>query len=247
MRERHNGSIHHAHPSRDPTGDYGLVSFDFDRTPPSTDAGNVRLYAAGNAVNGNGANTGAHIYTTSVELKPASSTPKPTITSTNGVVNAASFLAGIMQNTWVTITGANLAATTRTWTTDELASGKLPTSLDGLSDTINGKAAYVEYVSPTQLNVVAPADDSVGPVNVVVTVNGQSSDPVTATLQSFSPAFFAYDGKYFAATHANNSLLGKEGLFSCAPDLTSPAKPGETIVLYGTRSGPPMGPPPRGN
>jgi uncharacterized protein (TIGR03437 family) len=219
-------------------GTTGSVSFDFDWTPPSTDAGNVRLYAAGNAANGNGANTGDHIYTTSVELKPASSTPRPAITSTNGVVNAASFQPGIMQNGWVTITGANLAATTRTWTSDELASGKLPTSLDGVSVTIDGKAAYVEYVSPAQLNVVAPADDSVGPVNVVVTVNGQSSDPVTATLQSFSPAFFAYDGKYLAATHADNSLLGKQGLFAAAPDVTTPAKPGETIVLYGTGFGP---------
>ena len=40
--------------------------------------------------------------------------------------------------------------------------------------------------------------------------------------------------QYLAATHADSSLLGKPGLFSDSPALTTPATPGETIVLYGT-------------
>ena len=211
-------------------------SFEFDWTPPATDVGNVTLYAAGNAANGNTQDTGDHIYTTSVTLTAAAATTnKPTVKST---VNAASFQPGLSQNSWVTITGTNLATTTRLWTADELAGGKLPTSLDGVSVTVNGKDAYVEYISPTQINVVAPADDSTGNVEVRVTANGQVGDAVIANLQTFAPAFFSFDGKYVAATHADNSLVGKTGLFASAPTATVPAKPGETVILYGTGFGP---------
>lgn len=44
------------------------VAFEFDWTPPATAAGDVLLYAAGNAANGNNQNTGDRIYTTSVRL-----------------------------------------------------------------------------------------------------------------------------------------------------------------------------------
>ena len=95
----------------------------------------------------------------------------------------------------------------------------------------------MEYISPTLINVVAPADDSTGNVEVRVTSNGQAGDPVIANIQSFSPAFFSFDGKYVAATHADNSLVGKTGLFASAPSATVPAKPGETVILYGTGFG----------
>jgi uncharacterized protein (TIGR03437 family) len=220
-------------------GTSGSAIFEFDWTPPSTDVGTITLYAAGNAANGNNLNTGDHIYTTSLSLTPAAVTStKPAVKGDSGVVNAASFQTSIAPNSWVTILGSNLASTTRTWTSDELAGGNLPTSLDGVSVTINGKPAYVEYISPTQINVVAPADDTVGPVEVRVTSGGQSSDPVIGNVQSFAPAFFSFDGKYLAATHSDNSLLGKSGLFASAPNGTTPAKPGETIVLYGTGFGP---------
>lgn len=214
------------------------VTFEFNWTPPANDVGDIILYAAGNAANGNNSDNGDHIYTTNVRLSPASTQPKPTITSDAGVVNGASFEPGIAQNSWVTIRGTALSSTTRVWGSGDINDGRLPTSLDNVSVTINGKAAYVQYVSPSQINVLAPADDSVGPVEVKVTSNGQTSDSVTATLQAFAPAFFTFDGKYLAATHSDNSYLGKAGLFASAPNLTTPAKAGETIILYGTGFGP---------
>src|SRR5262249_48784649 len=158
------------------------------------------LYASGNAANGNNADSGDHIYTTSIDLSVvAAVSSKPAISSSKGVVNAASFQPGIAQNSWVTIYGDNLANSTRTWTSDEVASGNLPTSLDNVSVTINGNAAYVEYVSPSQINVLAPADTSTGPVQIKVTNNGVTSDAFNVTVQSLSPAFFTFDGKYLAA------------------------------------------------
>ena len=219
-------------------GTTGGVSFEFDWTPPATDVGNITLYAAGNAANGNNQESGDHIYTTSVPLTPAAATSSKPSIAAGGVVNGASFQPGIMQNSWFTIKGTNLSETTRLWSGNDITNGQLPTSLDNVTVTVNGKAAYIEYVSPTQINALAPADDSVGTVDVKVSVNGQTSDAFAATLNAFSPAFFTFDGKYAAATHADNSLLGKAGLFASAPNATTPAKPGETIVLYGTGFGP---------
>src|SRR5207248_3415092 len=79
----------------------------------------------------------------------------PTITL-NGVVNAANLTGAIAPGTWVSIFGSNLSATTRPWRDADFVAGKLPTALDGVSVTINGKAAPVAFVSPTQVNVLAP-------------------------------------------------------------------------------------------
>src|SRR6266851_5353246 len=109
-------------------GTTNSATFEFDWTPPSTDVGKVTLYAAGNAANGNGQDTGDHIYTTSLDLTPAAVAPTPSISS---VLNAASPLAGMTQNSWITIAGANLSTTSRPWTLDELAAGP-PASLDNV-------------------------------------------------------------------------------------------------------------------
>lgn len=215
----------------------GANKFSVDWTPPATDVGPVRLYVAGNGANGNGSDSGDHIYTSFVELTAAASAPRPSISSTGGVVNGASFQASISPGAWITISGTNLASTTRTWSSAELAGGKLPTSLDNVSVSVNGKAAYVQYISPTQINALAPADTARGTVEVKVTANGQTSDAFMATLGAVAPAFFLFDGTFVAATHADSSLLGKAGLFPSAPTATTPAKPGETIILYGTGFG----------
>ncbi|MEZ5402368.1 MAG: choice-of-anchor V domain-containing protein [Bryobacteraceae bacterium] len=217
---------------RSSTGTYS-VSW----TPPETAVGPVILYVAGNAANGNGNNQGDHIYTTSMELTPAASGPKPTISATSGVVNGASFESTIAAGTWITIRGQNLATTTRAWSGADIVDGTLPAALDGVSVSVNGKAAYVQYISPTQINALSPADAALGAVEVRVTAGGQTSDAATATMQATAPALFTFDGKYAAATHSDNALLGKVGLFASAPSATSPAKPGETIVLFGTGFG----------
>ena len=205
-------------------------TFLVDWTPPgAASAGAVRLYVAGNAANGNGNNSGDHIYTSTLDLAPAgASAARPAISSTRGVVNAASFETAIAENTWITIAGTNLSATTRSWGAADFAGSQLPTSLDGVSVTVNNKPAYVQYISPTQINALAPADPALGQVEVKVVSGGQTSEAVTATLQALAPALFTFDGKAAAATHADGSILSK----------SSPAKPGETIVLFGTGFGP---------
>jgi uncharacterized protein (TIGR03118 family) len=149
-----------------------------------------------------------------------------------GIVNAASYSATIAPGAFSTIFGSGLAATTRAWTTTDFVNGKLPAQLDGVNVTIDGKAAYVYFVSPTQVDVISPPDSASGPVPVVVTNNGVAAAPITAQLQSAAPAFFNV-GKYVIATHANGSLIGPAGFLPGA----TPASQGETIVLYGTGFG----------
>jgi uncharacterized protein (TIGR03118 family) len=162
----------------------------------------------------------------------ASIQASPTITS---VSNAADTQSGIAQNTYISVYGSDLAPITRNWTFSDFSGTKLPTSLDGVSVTVNGNAAFVYYISPKQIDVLTPVDATTGPVQVVVTDNGLVSNSLSATMQAFSPAFFLLkDNISIAALHANSSIVGATTLY---PGLSTPAVGGETIGLYGNGFG----------
>jgi uncharacterized protein (TIGR03437 family) len=152
------------------------------------------------------------------------------------VVNGASFQTNFAAATWVSIFGTNLSTSTEEWGGSDFVNGMLPTTLDGVSVTIDGMPAYVEFISPTQINVLAPDDATTGTVQVQVTAAGQQSNSFTAQKQQYSPAFFTFDnGKYVAALHNSNySYVGAPSLIAGA----TPAQPGEVVLLYGTGFGP---------
>ncbi|MBI3471296.1 MAG: hypothetical protein HY013_08065 [Candidatus Solibacter usitatus] len=211
------------------------ATFDFDWNPPATNVGPVMLYAAGNASNNNAQNTGDSIYTTNVMLTPDAGGTKPVI-SQGGVANGAGFQANIAAATWISVFGSNLSTSTRTLMASEVVGGKLPTTLDGVSLTVNGKSAFPYSISPGLLTAQSPSDSMVGPVNVVVTLNGVASDPVPVPLQTFSPAFFLWPGGVAVATDPNFNSRVKPGAFPGA--TTVAAKPDEVIILWGTGFGP---------
>ncbi len=156
-------------------------------------------------------------------------TPTPAITQ---VANAEGAAPAIAPNTWVFIKGSNLApaADSRIWQDSDFVNGQMPTQLDGVSVTVNGQPSYVYYVSPAQLNILTPPGAISGSVQVQVTTNGAISANFTAKAQAESPSFFVFNGgPYIAATHVNGSYLGPTSLY---PGLTTPAQPGETIVIY---------------
>jgi uncharacterized protein (TIGR03437 family) len=157
----------------------------------------------------------------------------PTI-SANGVVNGASFQPGIVVNSWVTIQGTALAAKTDDWS-NSIVNGALPKSLDGVSVSMGGKAAYVYYVSPGQLNVLAP-DVPEGPIDVTVTTGGGTSVVFSTTASTYGPAFFVWPGNQVVATRTDYSYAVKPGTFAGA--TTVAAKPGDVIVLWATGFGP---------
>jgi len=107
---------------------------------------------------------------------------------------------------------------------------QMPTNLDGVSATVNGTKAYVYYISPTQVNILTPPNAIQGTIQVELTNNGTTSAAYTTTAQADSPSFFVFNGgPYLAATHVNGSYIGPTTLY---PGSTTPAAPGETVVLY---------------
>ncbi len=110
----------------------------------------------------------------------------------------------------------------------------MPTALDGVSVTMNGENAYVSYISGGQINVLTPGDLAPGEVEVEVLNNAVASDAFVVQAQTYSPSLFVFSGGYVVATHLDGSLIGPTGLY---PGLTTPAAPGETIVLYATGFG----------
>ncbi|MFN0170236.1 MAG: choice-of-anchor V domain-containing protein [Bryobacteraceae bacterium] len=216
-------------------GTNNSVNFEFDWTPPATSVGTIRLFAAGNAANGDSSSNGDRIYTTTLEVTPAAAGNRPAISS-GGVQNGASFQPGIAPNSWITIKGSNFGTATRENRADEIVNNHRPTSMDGISVTVNSKPAFFYFISPGQLNVVSPDDDAVGNVPVAVTVSGQSSEVAQVQLQKYSPAFFLWPGNQAVATSADFQFRVRNGTFPGA--TTTAAKPGEVIVLWGTGFGP---------
>lgn len=209
-------------------GTKGGAAFQFDWTPPATNAGTVTLFVAGNAANGNGTNAGDLIYTSSVQLNPA--VPVAPVISAGDVLSSATETAiPVTANSWVTVYGSNLASTTRAWNTGDFLGGVMPFSLDGVSVILTGapRLAYVGYVSPTQVNFLVPSDQSATTVQVQIRNAAGITTQVPLVIQASAPQLLTVDGKHVSGTHANGSGIS----------ATAPATPGETVTLNATACG----------
>ncbi len=175
------------------------------------------------------------VTTVPVTLTVQTAAATPAITP-NGILNAASAGAAIAPGAWVSVFGTALAPTTRSWRTADFVNGLLPLSLDGVSVTINGKPAAIAFISPTQINALATDDAATGLVPVQVKSPAGTSPSTLVLLQTIAPGFFQFPGNYVAATHADGSYVAGPALAKLGV-LGTPAKPGETIVLYGTGFG----------
>ena len=211
----------------------GSASYEFDWTPPATNVGNIRSTSPATPASGAPVANNAHIYTATYTLTPAAASDRAGDLAKRSD-QRRQFPAGIVPDSWVAIQGTNLASTTDTWA-NAIVNGQLPTMLDNVSVTMGGKPAYVYYISPTQINVLAP-DVGKGSMQVTVTNAGVTSAAVTANSQSLGPAFFLWAGKYAVATRQDYTWAVANGTFPTVS--TVPAKPGDVIMLWGTGFGP---------
>lgn len=163
----------------------------------------------------------------------------------NAIASASAFGAypGITApGSYVEIYGSSLAGTTRGWTTSDFTAAGAPTSLDGVSVSVNGAAAYVAYISPTQVNIEVPDGVAPGSDVVVVSYQGLASAAATLTINALepgllAPAAFKIGGtQYVAAVHSATGGYVDNGNIPGAP--AAPAVPGETLVFYGIGFGP---------
>ena len=186
------------------------------------------IQAADGNLYGTTSDGGSNGYGTVFRLQLPAASQLPAIRL---VQNAEGGSATIAPNTWVAIKGSNLAPAgdTRIWLGSDFVNNQMPTQLDGVGVTMNGENVYMYYISPAQLNVLTPPDLVPGPVQVTVTTGGVSAS-FTAQAQPESPSFFIFGaGPYVIGTHLDGTLIGPTSLY---PGQSTPAHPGEVVILY---------------
>jgi uncharacterized protein (TIGR03437 family) len=170
----------------------------------------------------------------------------PTISTPGGVITASAYggSSAIAPATWIEIYGLNLATTlNRVWGGADFNGAQAPTALGGTTVTVGGKAAYVDYVNHNQVNAQVPSGIASGPQPVVVTTAGGASLATTVTVNAVEPgilapaSFILSAGQYAVALFPDGkTYVLPRGTNAGVP--VAPAKPGDTIILYGVGFGP---------
>jgi uncharacterized protein (TIGR03437 family) len=157
------------------------------------------------------------------------SIPAPFYTPSS-IVNAANFKAGpLAPNTIGTLYGRDLAFVTRAVTREDLSDNVLPTTLpgSGVRLLIDGRPAFLYFVSPSQINFLVPPSLDAGPTAFQLVLDGRAAQSVVHELTPASPALFNADPETAVSTHLDASVVTAD----------NPARPGEVIVLYATGLG----------
>jgi len=164
--------------------------------------------------------------------------------SISGVVSASAFggFTAVAPGSWVEIYGSNLAPDTRGWAGTDFTGNNAPTELDNVSVSIGGQAAFVDYISPTQVNAQLPSNIATGGTLQLTLTNGTlASAPLNITVNAAEPGLLAPASfkiganQYVVAQHTDGSYVLPAG--AIAGVGSSPAQPGETIVIYGVGFG----------
>jgi uncharacterized protein (TIGR03437 family) len=171
---------------------------------------------------------------------PAVSSP-----SIGGVVSASDFggFSSVAPGSWVEIYGSNLAPDTRGWADADFTGNNAPTALDGVSVTIGGQAAFVDYISATQVNAQLPSNIVTGgTLPLTVTKTNVTSAPIGVTVHATEPGLLAPASFKIGANQYVWALLPDGNYVLPAGAIAGvhsrPARPGETLVIYGIGFGP---------
>lgn len=169
----------------------------------------------------------------------------PTV-APNGVLTASGFggFASAAPGSYIEIYGTSLlpeGTPSRQWAGADFNGSSAPTTLDGVSVSIGGRAAYVNYISPGQINVQVPGNVPAGStLNVIVNSKGLTTAAVPLQIRARAPgllapaAFKPADKQYVVAVRPNGTFVSN-GTIAGIP--AAPAVPGETVTFYGTGFG----------
>ena len=170
---------------------------------------------------------------------------QPPVIKSSGIVSASGFgqFASVAPGSWIEIYGSNLSATSRSWADADFLGVNAPTSLDSTAVKIGGQSAFIDYVSPSQVNAQVPSNVPLGSQTVTVTTSVGTSPPLPVNVNVIQPGLnappsFIIGGKQYVAA------LFADGFTYVLPTGAIPgvasrrAKVGETIVLYGVGFGP---------
>jgi uncharacterized protein (TIGR03437 family) len=161
-----------------------------------------------------------------------------------GVVTASDFgaFSSVAPGSWIEIYGTNLAGTTGQWASSNFNGANAPTNLDGVTVTVGGLPAFIDYVSPDQVNVEVPSGVTAGPQPVILSTGSGTSSAYSVKVNATEPGFWAppnfkIAGDQYVGAQSSNfkNYILPTGAVS---GLTSqPASPGDTIILYGVGFG----------
>jgi uncharacterized protein (TIGR03437 family) len=137
--------------------------------------------------------------------------------SAESIVDSAGFTRGELAP-WslATIFGDRLSFSS------DASSGAPREELANVRVFVNTLVANLLYVSPTQINLLVPHSILPGRITIRVNRQGRVGPDVALSLVEAVPALFRTDSGYVIAAHADGSVAGE----------TTPAKPGEIVVLY---------------
>ena len=141
------------------------------------------------------------------------------------VTNAASFASGATPAGSVfTVFGSGLATGQA-----QPSNIPLPTTALTTTVTVNGEAAPLFYVSPTQINAQMPEDIQPGLATVIVKNGNSTSNSVAVTVPATgTPGIVVYGQNRAVVVNQNSSVNS----------TTAPAKVGDVVVAYFTGGGP---------
>ncbi len=165
----------------------------------------------------------------------------PPVIIPGGIVSASAFggFTSIAPGSWIEIYGYNLATATQGWAGGDFTNGVGPTTLGGISVSVGGKPAYIDYISPGQINALVSSDAPfTGPSSITVTNANGASDPYPIYINQTQPGLLTLtvSGKTYVGA------INSDGTFAlpvnALPGVASrPAHVGETITLYGVGFG----------
>lgn len=181
----------------------------------------------------------------------------PTAIAIGGVEGAGlsvPAVTALSANTYFTIFGANFApaGTSRQLASSDVVNGSLPTNLGSTCVNVGPARAFPTFVSPSQINAIAPSLPATGSAGVSVVVNcgtpNEATSPVVnVPLAAASPEFLYWvqnangQDPAVAVDAVHGDYIGPPGLI---PGLTfRPAVAGDILTVYGigfgqTGSGP---------
>jgi uncharacterized protein (TIGR03437 family) len=161
----------------------------------------------------------------------------PVITSISGAPQSTPPVEAVSTGANIIITGTNLARAVRGLTPPDYALGVLPTNLGGACVRINNNPAYLFSVAPTRLSVQVPVVPATGTTFVEVLTNCGTTDELSSgsreiASRGVTPEMYYYFGNNVAAVNGAGELIGPPITFFGSRFV--PAKPGDTITIYGS-------------
>jgi uncharacterized protein (TIGR03437 family) len=173
-------------------------------------------------------------------MTPNATSGSAPLIKSGGIDSASAFgaFAAIAPGSWIEIYGSNLATNSRSWAGSDFNGVNAPTSLDGTKVLIGGQQAFIDYISPTQVNAQVPSNVPAGLQQVSVTTPGGTSPAYSIAVNAAQPGLLAPSSFNIGGTQYAAAVFSDGVTFVLPPGAIAGvpsrrAQPGDTITLYG--------------